>query len=523
MDPQPERASTSISLSAYLRLVSNNRNFRRLWLAQIVSELGDWFYTLAIYSLLLQLTGRASSVALALVLQVLPQFFIGPAAGVVNDRVRRKRVMITADLVRMVIVFAMLLVRSRSTVWLVYPLLLLETSDGRVFRAGPDCGGPQYHCAGRRTGGQHTFLGDMVGESVDWRVRRWSSGRVAGPRCRIRSERPIFLVSAILIRGMSFAEPHAQASAPLRLRDAIDLSPVVEGMRYVRRDPRLLSAVFAKAGELMIGPSWVLFTVMGHQYFHLQLHGVDPQRGAMLGMSLLLGARGIGAIMGPLFSARWAGHSDRRLRLGILFGYMTIGAGYFGLGTAPNVWVACLWIVLAHCGGSTVWVFSTTLLQFNTEDRFRGRVFSADLGFSMLTIAIGAYVCGVFLDRGVSARVVASATGLIMIFPALLVGVGDEDGKAEGSSTNCVATGGACPERSRRTRPDRATLGRVLFSSSKWASLRTAGGGCPHVVLGGGNSLSILAAMMKSLWVRPSILCVHMVISALPHVSRMSG
>jgi len=66
MDPQPERAATSISLSAYVRLVRHNRNFRCLWLAQIVSEIGDWFYTLAIYSLLRQLTGRASSVALAL-------------------------------------------------------------------------------------------------------------------------------------------------------------------------------------------------------------------------------------------------------------------------------------------------------------------------------------------------------------------------------------------------------------------------------------------------------------------------
>src|SRR4029078_5088219 len=107
MDLLPERASTSISLSSYLRLVRRNRNFRRLWLAQIVSEVGDWVYTLAIYSLLLQLTGRASSVALALVLQVLPQTFIGPAAGVINDRSSRKRVMIGADLARVVIVLAM--------------------------------------------------------------------------------------------------------------------------------------------------------------------------------------------------------------------------------------------------------------------------------------------------------------------------------------------------------------------------------------------------------------------------------
>src|SRR5215470_17502042 len=110
MEPQPEREVNRISFASYVRLLRENKNFRRLWMAQIVSEIGDWFYSLAIYSLLLQLTGRASSVALALVLQVLPWTFIGPAAGVVNDRVRRKHVMITADLVRMAVVLAMLLV-----------------------------------------------------------------------------------------------------------------------------------------------------------------------------------------------------------------------------------------------------------------------------------------------------------------------------------------------------------------------------------------------------------------------------
>src|SRR5579862_5090978 len=94
MDPQPERGTSSITLGSYVRLVSRNRNFRRLWLAQIVSEIGDWFYTLSIYTLLLQLTGHAGSVALALMLQVLPQTFAGPTAGVVNDRLKRKYVMI---------------------------------------------------------------------------------------------------------------------------------------------------------------------------------------------------------------------------------------------------------------------------------------------------------------------------------------------------------------------------------------------------------------------------------------------
>src|SRR3979411_328892 len=133
MAAEPEHVAPSLSLASYGRLLRGNRNFRRLWLAQIVSEIGDWFYTLSIYTLLLQLTGHASSVALALVLQVLPQTLIGPTAGVVNDRLRRKQVMIAADLVRFVVVLAMLLVRSRSVVWLVYPLLLAETTMAAFF------------------------------------------------------------------------------------------------------------------------------------------------------------------------------------------------------------------------------------------------------------------------------------------------------------------------------------------------------------------------------------------------------
>ena len=73
--------SSGVNLRNYVRLVRGNANFRRLWLAQIVSENGDWFYTLAIYSLLLDLTGKASSVALALVLQVFAAHLAGTACG----------------------------------------------------------------------------------------------------------------------------------------------------------------------------------------------------------------------------------------------------------------------------------------------------------------------------------------------------------------------------------------------------------------------------------------------------------
>ena len=411
---------TSLSLRAYLRLVRQNRNFRRLWLAQIVSELGDWFYTLSIYTLLLDLTGHASSVALALVLQVLPQTFTGPLAGVVNDRLRRKHVMIAADLARFVIVLCMLLVRSSSTVWLVYPLLLMETVMAAFFEPARSSVLPNVAAK------EDVLLANTL-SSATWSVNLLVGASVGGVVAAFFGRDAVFilnalsfLLSALLIRTMKFDEPHAAGAKPLHARDLVDFSPVMEGVRYVHSHREILPAVFAKAGELMIGPSWVLFTVMGKRDFALQWHGLSAPRGAMLGMSILLGGRGLGALFGPLISSRWAGQSDRRLQLGILLGYLVIAAGYGSLGFSGSVWIAAGFAMLAHMGGSTVWVFSTTLLQLHSEDRFRGRVFSADLGLSMLTIAIGAYVCGRLLDAGISERTVASGTGLAMLVPAIL-------------------------------------------------------------------------------------------------------
>lgn len=407
-----------ISFAAYLRLLRGNRNFRRLWMAQLVSELGDWFYTLALYTLLLRFTGHAGSVALALVIQVLPQTLVGPAAGVINDRLRRKQIMIFADLARMIIVLAMLLVRSASTVWLVYPLLLMETVMAALFEPARSSVIPNI------VPREHLVLANTL-SSTTWSVGLVAGGALgglAGAFLGIESVFVInalsFLASALLIRGMRFDEPHAEGRGPLRASELADFSPVADGFHYMRRDRRVMAAVLAKAGMFVIGPSWVVFTVLGERDFPIRLHGLDPQRAAMLGMSLLMGSRGIGAMLGPLLSASWAGSNERRLRVMILAGFLAEVIGYTSLRWVGGLPAACLWIVLAHMGGSIVWVFSTTLLQMFSDDRFRGRVFAADLALSTLTIAVGAYLAGAFMDWGVSARVVASCAGLLMIIPA---------------------------------------------------------------------------------------------------------
>ncbi len=414
--------SRTVSLSAYSGLLRTNRNFRLLWFAQIVSEIGDWLYAVAIYSLLLEFTGSAKSVAIAIVLQVLPQFFVAPAAGVLNDRLSRKRIMIFADWARALIVLGMLLVRTPGAVWFLYILLVFETLMWAMFEPGRNALVPNI------TSDDERVVANSL-SSATWSFNLAIGSALGGLVAAAFGRDAVFLVnalsfvgSALLVGRMRVEEPHAAGGRPLRVSDLADFTPIVEGMRYVRRDARMLVTMFVKCGLGVMGANWVILPLMGERVFPVRIAGLSAASGGMLGMSLLLGSRGIGALIGPLIGTMWAGYEESRLRLGILYGFLLSAVGYFALGVAPDLLLACAAVVLANAGGSTIWVFSTTLLQAQTDDRFRGRVFSAEFAFNMISMSTVSYLAGVFVDMGVTTRAVALATGVIVLLPTLLWG-----------------------------------------------------------------------------------------------------
>ena len=147
---------------------------------------------------------------------------------------------------------------------------------------------------------------------------------------------------------MKFGEPHSENRPPLRAKDLMDFSPVKEGIRYVWRDPRLRTTIFVKAGVGFLGANWVLLPIFGERIFPIRRAGFTQSQAGMLGMSLLMACRGIGAILGPVVSGYWAAGIEKRMRLGILFGYLAGVVGYLMLGHAPGLAIACLGIMLAQ-------------------------------------------------------------------------------------------------------------------------------------------------------------------------------
>src|SRR5213080_5116153 len=117
----------------YATLLRNNHAFRFLWLGQVVSQMGDWFDTIAVYTIALRLTGSSRSVALIMVARFLPTVVLGPGAGVIADRFSRRSIMIASDIMRAIVVLGFLFVRRPDQMWLVYVLTVLQLAFSTFF------------------------------------------------------------------------------------------------------------------------------------------------------------------------------------------------------------------------------------------------------------------------------------------------------------------------------------------------------------------------------------------------------
>src|SRR5579862_9111827 len=123
-------------MNDFFALLKSNRNYRFTWSGQMVSEVGDHFNNIAVFSLALANTGSGLVVAGILIARAIPAMVAGPIAGVMLDRWDRKRIMICSDLVRAVIAIAFLLGIPAGRTWLLYLLSGLLMFASPFFTAG---------------------------------------------------------------------------------------------------------------------------------------------------------------------------------------------------------------------------------------------------------------------------------------------------------------------------------------------------------------------------------------------------
>src|SRR5256885_4784848 len=223
-----------------------------------------------------------------------------------------------------------------------------------------------------------------------------------------------FLASAFFIGRTRYESSPAPAARPPGLLALTGVTDLIEGIGYVRQRSHVAALMLVKAGWGLAGGVLLLLTIFGQRVFPLG-------EGSAAGIGVLYGARGVGAGLGPI-TLRWIIGQDRlRLRRAIGPAFFMVGAFYVALAGAPSLWVAALCVLLAHFGGSVLLVFSTVLLQLEVPDRFRGRVFAAELALVTLMSSASSYWTGRQPGRpGWSPRTLAFALGIMFCLPGAL-------------------------------------------------------------------------------------------------------
>ena len=120
--------------TGYWELVRVNTNFRRLWVGNLISLLGDWFNTIALYSLIVELTGSPFALGAVFITKMLPSALASPVAGLIVDRFDRRRLMIVSDLLRALVVLGFVVINEPKEIYLVYLLTMLQVVIGAVFQ-----------------------------------------------------------------------------------------------------------------------------------------------------------------------------------------------------------------------------------------------------------------------------------------------------------------------------------------------------------------------------------------------------
>ena len=407
---RPERAPTV----GYGELLRGNRGFRLLWLGQVVSQMGDWFDTIAVYTIALKLTGSGRSVALIMVARFLPSVVMGPLSGVVADRFSRRSIMITADLLRALVVLGFLLVRRPDQMWLVYVLTVLQLAFSAFFEPAKTAAIPSIVS-------DRELLSANAIASVTWSAMLTLGAAIGGfvagwfgTDTAFILDSLTFVLSALLITRVSFPKRPPRAKAKLTIGKALGISDTIEGARYVKHRPRVLAYLMVKPAWGMGGGILTLLAVFGERIF--------PVAGkTATGIGVLFTARGIGTAIGPIVARRWAGETRKQMQIAIGIAFLIGGVFYIAFGSARNFILALSFLLLAHTGGSILWVFSTVLLQRAVEDQFRGRVFAAELALLTLTMAASNFIVGELMDRfGFSPRVVTVGVGSFFLLPGLI-------------------------------------------------------------------------------------------------------
>jgi MFS family permease len=403
-------------MNAYIQLLRRNPDYARLWMAQAISLLGDWFSTIALLGLVARFSDSSGvAVSALLVARFLPPLIVGPFAGVLVDRLNRKMLMIVSDSTRVVIVLFFLLVNDASHLWLVYVLTALQFSLSALFEPARSAILPRLVKPDDLV--KANFLG-----SATWSVMLAAGAAIGGAVATLFGTSTALLIDASTFALSALFIASIRVSTATNTRSGDDQAPSADstsqlgfrdGLRYIAQRPATAATLLIKLGG-SIGSVDTLMTIYATTLFVVGENGTGS-------LGVFYTAFGIGAVLSPIILNRFNQDSVRIMRRYVALGYAVITLGWFLFGGAPSLFLAALGILVKAMGTSIYWTYSSVILQKTVPDKFLGRVFALDLAGFQLSTVLSIIITGWILDRfaGTPVQHIVIATGIVSLIPLI--------------------------------------------------------------------------------------------------------
>ncbi|MBT4920042.1 MAG: MFS transporter [Euryarchaeota archaeon] len=397
----------------YVEFFFSNAKFRRLWAASVISLLGEWFNTIALFFLILEYSG--SEFLLGILFSVRMALFAisQPVNGLLADRFSRKSLMLWANILQVGLALSFLLVDGPEDMWWLVTLSGLMMLLHGVYVTAERAALPNIvdeedlitaNAIDSASWSTALCIGAMLGGIV---VSIW------GTDMAFIIDSYTFLLSSLLLIPLKFSQNiDPKMKGPLF---GTALANIKIGWSRIYSDKKLLRIVFAKSSWNLAGAGLAgVFLVLAGS----ELTGY----GAAFGFGLFFFARGVGTGIGPLLAraifkdkAKWP----------TLIGILVTISGFFYLlvGISLDIYLplTVLLIICAHSASGGNWVLSTVLTQMWVEDEVRGRVFSMDMLILGTSAALSTTIAGYLVEyQGLTLKNGFISFSLLMIICGII-------------------------------------------------------------------------------------------------------
>lgn len=372
-----------------LRAILGVRGFRLLLGSRLTGQLGDGLVQSSLATFVLFSPERqptAAKVALAFAILLLPYSLVGPFAGVLIDRWRRRSILVRANLLRGLLVVGLAaVVFSGRDDWVLAVSVLVVLGVNRFILASLSAGLPhvvadRYLVTGNALAPTAGTVASVVGGLVGVGIRSAAGGGDVGSVVVLACAIAAYVVASLVATRLRPDELGPDEGTEAESVRGVARG-MVDGLRHLReRRPAARAIGLVMVHRVIFGIAMALAVLQVRG----TLHPDDPEA-ALGALTLVLGAAGLGAFLGAVSTPRASRRFGAvRWSAGALVAGTTLGALGVATGTLPGLMAGGLFVGLA---GQAVKVCSDTIVQEDVDDDRRGRVFSLyDVGVNVAIV-----------------------------------------------------------------------------------------------------------------------------------------